>query len=402
MACPIVHLAQSIFCCAWNRDCSLLALCPGNEEIHIFRPPSDNSSNWDRLHILKAHSQLVADLDWAPMSDLLVSCSHDKTMWVWDPKGTPWEKQFVMAEPHRAALCVRWSPLENKFAVGTAARSLYFIYYNPETKLWPCSHVRKKHDSSVVSLAWHPNNVLLATGSTDFKVRVLAAFVHHVDTPSTCSGLPHIKDSPPGTVLCEVNLDSSWVHSVVWSSSGRVLACTTHASMVYFLHNRDPNHPITSESYHIAGSVMSPTLPFKAVMCWDEDLFFAGGWDGHVYLLKSKPGGRWTLKRVPSGAPGAINNSRNMGYVGTSGITTSNVALKLEMLKLQTSDKTPPQGSELCPVSGEPDESPPHVNCITSLRPCGVPHFPGGSSGFSSAGLDGRLIFWDATLVLQG
>ena len=31
------------------------------------------------------------------------------------------------------------------------------------------------------SLDWHPNNVLLAAGSTDFKARVFSAYVKEID-----------------------------------------------------------------------------------------------------------------------------------------------------------------------------------------------------------------------------
>lgn len=36
---------------------------------------------------------------------------------------------------------------------------------------WVSKHIKKPIRSTVLSLDWHPNNVLLAAGSCDFKCR---------------------------------------------------------------------------------------------------------------------------------------------------------------------------------------------------------------------------------------
>ena len=36
---------------------------------------------------------------------------------------------------------------------------------------WVCKHIKKPIRSTVLSLDWHPNNVLLAAGSCDFNCR---------------------------------------------------------------------------------------------------------------------------------------------------------------------------------------------------------------------------------------
>lgn len=36
---------------------------------------------------------------------------------------------------------------------------------------WVCKHIKKPIRSTILSLDWHPNNVLLAAGSCDFKCR---------------------------------------------------------------------------------------------------------------------------------------------------------------------------------------------------------------------------------------
>lgn len=47
---------------------------------------------------------------------------------------------------------------------------------------WWVSKMIKKHKSTVLSVAWHPNSQLLATGGCDFKCRIFSAFIPEVDS----------------------------------------------------------------------------------------------------------------------------------------------------------------------------------------------------------------------------
>jgi hypothetical protein len=46
------------------------------------------------------------------------------------------------------------------------------------THWWVSKLIKKKHDSTVLSVSWHPSNVLIATTSSDFKCRVFTAQVN--------------------------------------------------------------------------------------------------------------------------------------------------------------------------------------------------------------------------------
>ena len=75
----------------------------------------------------------------------------------------------------RAATCVKWSPDENKFAVGSGARLISVCYFEQEHDWWVAKHIKKPIRSTITALDWHPNNVLLAAGSTGFKVQCLTS-----------------------------------------------------------------------------------------------------------------------------------------------------------------------------------------------------------------------------------
>ena len=62
-------------------------------------------------------------------------------------------------------------------------------------------HIKKPIRSTVLTLDWHPNNVLLACGCADFKARVFSAYIKDVDDKpeSTCWG----KKMTLGTLMME-------------------------------------------------------------------------------------------------------------------------------------------------------------------------------------------------------
>lgn len=77
----------------------------------------------------------------------------------------------ISQEPH--VLLLHYSTLffiENKFAVGSGARLISVCYFESENDWWVSKHIKKPIRSTITSIDWHPNNVLLAAGSSDFRV----------------------------------------------------------------------------------------------------------------------------------------------------------------------------------------------------------------------------------------
>jgi hypothetical protein len=48
-------------------------------------------------------------------------------------------------------------------------------------------HIKKPLKSTVTTVDWHHNNILLATGSTDFKVRVFSTYIKVRNCQMFCS-----------------------------------------------------------------------------------------------------------------------------------------------------------------------------------------------------------------------
>ena len=194
-------------CHAWNNDNSLLACCHGSPIVTIYSIKLGTENPVEHMASLREHNQVVSSMQWSH-SNLLVTCSHDRTSYVWVKvcfcpqlqcclqyvgetsrdtyselhiqDGASWTQQMVIARLQRAALCVQWAPNGSKFAIGSGTNNCCVCSYEEQNKWWAGKVIRKAHSSSVVCLAWHPDNMKLATGSTDGCCRVF-----HADKPGT-------------------------------------------------------------------------------------------------------------------------------------------------------------------------------------------------------------------------
>ncbi|XP_015921776.1 actin-related protein 2/3 complex subunit 1A-A [Parasteatoda tepidariorum] len=215
-----------ITCHAWNNDRTQIALSPNNNEVHIYKREGDN---WSCKNVLTQHDLRVTSIDWAPNTNRIVTCSADRNAYVWTKANDKWKPTLVLLRINRAATCVRWSPNETKFAVGCGARLISVCFFEEENDWWLSKHIKKPIKSTVTSLDWHPNNVLLACGSTDFKTRVFSAYVKEIDSKPepTVWGFK----MPLGHVMAEFS-NSGWVHCVSFSADGSKLVWVSHDSTV--------------------------------------------------------------------------------------------------------------------------------------------------------------------------
>lgn len=60
-------------------------------------------------------------------------------------------------------------------------RAIAICSFDPENDWWVSRLLKKPIRSTVLSVDWHPNNVLLAAGSADMKARVFSAYIKDVD-----------------------------------------------------------------------------------------------------------------------------------------------------------------------------------------------------------------------------
>jgi actin related protein 2/3 complex subunit 1A/1B len=142
-----------------------------------------DSASWERKWVLKQHDLVVSGMDWHPVTHKLVTCSHDRSAFVWVMEGGEFLAQpQVVILPHRmACLDVKWSPDGAKFAVASGSKKALIAFYEPSNNWWVAREGRK-HKSTVLAVAWHPSSQLLATVATDYVCRVSSAYVEGVDS----------------------------------------------------------------------------------------------------------------------------------------------------------------------------------------------------------------------------
>ncbi|KAL3848707.1 hypothetical protein ACJIZ3_010589 [Penstemon smallii] len=366
MAALSVHqFAQCITCHAWSPDHSMVAFCPNNNEVHIYKLLEEK---WEKIHVLQKHDQIVSGIDWSIRSNKIVTVSHDRNSYVWSKETTEWVPTLVILRLNRAALCVQWSPKENKFAVGSGAKTVCICYYEQENNWWVSKLIRKRHDSSVTSVAWHPNNIFLATTSTDGKCRVFSTFIKGVDTRDSTGSS---SDSKFGEQIMQLDLSLSWAFGMKWSPSGNTLAYVGHNSMIYFVDDVGPSPS--------AQNVAFRDLPLRDVLFISERMLIGVGFDCNPMIFIADEIGLWSFlrflderKTASASAKYGSQFSETFGkFYGQSKYGTSNDTLE--------SSRT--RGGA-------------HENCITSivsLKKVG----DASATSFSTSGLDGKIVIWD-------
>ncbi|CAK9202143.1 unnamed protein product [Sphagnum troendelagicum] len=367
MAAGGVHqLAQCITCHAWNADLSMVAVCPNNNEVHIYQASPSPTSAWECIHVLQKHDQLVSGIDWAPMSNKIVTSSHDRNSYVWTLEGNEWQPTLVILRLNRAAISVDWSPRENKFAVGSGAMSVCVCYYEEDNNWWVSKLIRKKHHSTVTSVAWHPNNVLLATTSTDCRCRVFSAYVKGVDArrdATTAFG-----DIKFGEQLIELDLACGWAFGCHWSPSGNSLAFVGHDSTIHFVSDVGPTPR--------AHSLSLRHLPLRDVLFLSETRLVAGGFDCNPMLFEIDQNGVW--------------------YTTTFSVETCISIFEYSLYVFAAAKgRFKWLGNEVAELNLP---STTHENCILTIAPVislSEKKAEKPVTRFSTSGMDGRIVVWD-------
>uniref|UniRef100_A0A251S1U5 Actin-related protein 2/3 complex subunit n=2 Tax=Helianthus annuus TaxID=4232 RepID=A0A251S1U5_HELAN len=357
------QFADCITCHAWSPDQSMLALCPNNNEVHIYKLVEES---WERIHVLQKHDQIIVGIDWSKSSNRIVTVSHDRNSYVWNEEGSLWVPTLVILRLNRAALCVQWSPKGNKFAVGSGAKTVCICYYEQENNWWVSKLIRKRHDSSVTSVAWHPNNVLIATTSTDGKCRVFSTFIKGVDAGKPKKSGSGSLDAKFGEQIVQLDLSYCWAFGVKWSPSGNSLAYVGHNSMIYFVDQIGPSP--------LAQSVTLRDLPLRDVMFVSEKLVIGAGFDCNPMVFAADGTGLWSFVRY-------LDEKKTTSSSGRYGSQFTEAFGKF-------------YGSSKQGTSNDKGRAGVHDNCITCIVPLKKSEGTKLTS-FSTSGLDGKVVIWD-------
>ena len=208
------------------------------------------------------------------------------------------------------------------------------------------------------SVAWHPNNIFLATGSSDFKARIFSAFIKGID--KNPGQTPFGDKLPFGQCLAEYAA-TGWVHDVNWSPSGNRLVFVAHDSRIHFV-------DINSGS---VDRLSLDTLPYRNVIFLSEDSVVAGGYDCAPHLFTFS--GSWKFAKN-------IDENKAAGAGKQSGASAARNMFQSKV--------------DMGTTENETTLTTQHQNSINSLQAFAA---AGGKvSKFSSTGVDGKVVIWNA------
>ncbi|KAG2441570.1 hypothetical protein HXX76_003191 [Chlamydomonas incerta] len=437
-----------VYAIAWNANCSAVAVSHGGSDVDVYEVSSSSGAggglSFAKAATLSGHGQFVSGLDWSTRGDQLLSCSHDRNAFVWTRAAAAagraasgaaastsgggggsgaWEKQMVITRLTKGALCVQWSPSEAKFAIGSAARNVCVGYYDPESKWWACKLIRKAHESSVVSVAWHPSSLLLATGSTDRRVRLFNAYVRGYEPDAPAGALP--EGSSFGDCLFEVAHEGcGWVHSVVFAdpagAAQQQLTPGTFPQLLYASHDFvfGAVDAVGGGAPAATAAVRLPDafLPLKCLaVVVPGRLAVGGGWSGGLAVLRNTGSG-WQLAAtlgtrdvaaVAAGGGGGGGGGAGGGG-GGAGAGGSAVARQIAALNLNSVNMVAPGGAAASTAGGSAagaggGEQPGHGGALVTglhVRPAAGVAAPGPRWHVASCGLDGQVLLWDLSAFL--
>lgn len=318
---------------------------------------------------LRGHDKLITGVDIAPNSGRIVTCSQDRNAYVWEPSATgEWKPTLVLLRINRAATCVRWCPNESKFAVGSGARIIAICYFEEENDWWVSKHLKKPLRSTVTSVAWHPNSVLLAAGSTDGHARVFSSFIKGADARPEPSAWG--ERLPFNTVCGEyLNGTAGWVHSVGFSPSGNALAFAAHDSSITVVYPSGPEQPPAAVI-----SVSTQLLPFADLLWISESEIVCAGYDCEAYRFSGSENG-WALE-------GSVEKA-NQG--GKAGGQQEEESARNMFRAMDLRGRTGGNDNTKLPTV--------HQNSINKLR--SYAESGGQVTKISTAGVDGRVVVWN-------
>ncbi|KAF9808861.1 hypothetical protein IEO21_07726 [Rhodonia placenta] len=379
---PLAQTQAAITSHSFNADRSEVAVSLNSNDVQIF---AREGHEWKPTETLSEHDKLITSIDWAPNSNRIVTAAQDRNAYVWQQSPDPqtgrmiWKPTLVLLRINRAATHVRWSPNEDKFAVASGARAIAICSFDPEGDWWVSRLLKKPIRSTVHSVDWHPNNVLLAAGSADMKARVFSAYIKDVDkrpAPSVWG-----EKLPFNTVCGEYTSPTGgWVHAVGFSPSGDALAFASHDSSISIVY---PGGPAIY-------TIKLTSLPLLTLTWTNENSLVAAGHDCQPLVFSGSDGG-WELT-------GSLDDPNSAKSAGGSRAGLASPVGRLNSAAFNTFRNADTRGIGSAPGgSGESELFTVHQNTITSVRP--YAGTPGAVARVSTSGLDGKLVVWDVNQV---
>lgn len=278
---------------AWNSDFTKVAVATGSELLEVYEL---QNGKWNKAHVLAEHTQIVSSVDWNPVTNRIITGSHDRNVVIWefDRIKNTWKPQLVNINQNRGVLDVNWATHGQKFAVGTGSRLVGVGHPSEVLQGWNTRKVRP-HESSVTCVRFDSSGLVIASGSTDRTIKLVTAYIEEVDDNITHSG-PFAAVRSFGEVIYEIDA-GAWVNALAWSPDCTTLCAATHNSALIFTDFREQQN------------VKWSGRPFATVAFLNPSVVLAAGWDFCPVKFTVRGNGWSEGEKVSQAGAGELNRS---------------------------------------------------------------------------------------------
>ena len=280
-----LFLLEGISCVAFNKDFTQVALSKKDNLIYIYSIKDImKPDTWKLLYTLDSHFQYISGLDWCPATNRLLSCSYDKTSFVWEFSDKKWNPNNVVATTKLGYLCCKWNKRGDKFCEGTSAKQLLIGYFNKKSNWWMGVNI-KAHKSSVVTCEIDPTSLFVLSGSTDLRIYVSSCYLPKVDDQFLNDSTKPLAQEF-GQVIYEFKTNC-WVNSVAWLPSGNLGIVAGQDATISVINYSEQKSDVIRCKHSPATSLIPISDTSFLAVCYDRNIIEYG-----------KEGDSWKIKKT--------------------------------------------------------------------------------------------------------
>ena len=280
-----LFLLEGISCVAFNKDFTQVALSKKDNLIYIYSIKDImKPDTWKLLYTLDSHFQYISGLDWCPATNRLLSCSYDKTSFVWEFSDKKWNPNNVVATTKLGYLCCKWNKRGDKFCEGTSAKQLLIGYFNKKSNWWMGVNI-KAHKSSVVTCEIDPTSLFVLSGSTDLRIYVSSCYLPEVDDQFLNDSTKPLAQKF-GQVIYEFKTNC-WVNSVAWLPSGNWGIVAGQDATISVINYSEQKSDVIRCKHSPATSLIPISDTSFLAVCYDRNIIEYG-----------KEGDSWKIKKT--------------------------------------------------------------------------------------------------------
>ena len=280
-----LFLLEGINVLTFNKDFTQVALSKKDNLIYIYSVKDfKNSEKWTLLHKLDSHYQYISGLDWNAETNRLLSCSYDKTSFVWDLKGDKWIPSNVVITTKLGYLCCKWNKRGDKFCEGTSAKQLLIGYFSFKSNWWMGMNI-KVHKSSVVTCSIDSTSLFVLSGSTDLRVYVSSCYIPEVDDQFLTDETKPLAQKF-GQTIYEFK-PNCWINSVDWLPSGNYGVVAGQNATLTIINPKEQKEEV----------IKCKHSPVTMIIPIDDNSFYAVCYDRNI-LEYTKKGDSWEITKT--------------------------------------------------------------------------------------------------------